>query len=239
MSLKRTRNAEYEEDDSICIESQITEYKIADASLDDRLYGNSVVTAGWTSNQNYDPTGRGHLFAINPGSDINQRKGMRIQMVEVIVRGLIKKPTVTTAINPQLLPMTRVLLVQNLQTNGVQAAPGEVISSGSASGEGVILAFENINYIGKHKILDDKIIDMRENSMMGNDALTSFESTGYYIPFELSHKFKTPTFMHFQGSTGGNVIDVSKNSLHFMLAHNSTNFGCTVSYRARLIYYDL
>lgn len=93
----------------------------------------------------------GSVTLINPvstGSDFTNRIGRRINMTSIALRGLLSNDTV----GPTEPQNCRIMLIQDLQTNGVIATIAEIFQAAQAN------SFMNLNNREKFKVIMDKQI---------------------------------------------------------------------------------
>lgn len=197
---------------------------------------------GFASSHSLDPTTggtRGTLFYPKLGNDINNRIGKKVRILSIRMNGVLRYTQTTGLSSIAGDSNCRIVLVVNKQTNGITAAPGEVIQSGPTTTVGGMNQFQNLNYLGKYRVLKDKRFVVSDPQYIGTTGAGTVDNSGTIRNFKLSHKFRKPFIVHFNSGTAETVADVVQNSLHLFGGVHFTDIEMTISYKCRVSYMDM
>lgn len=213
-------------------------------AITERKYYDSIkTTANFTSaaggsfaSAELDPGTVNTLFAPTTGDDFNNRSGRKVQVIQIKIRGLIQQAVQAAQTTADPIPVVRMLLVQDTQTNTAQLNSEDVLGNAVTS---PIFAFQNPAFFGRFKVLKDKVFNIPV-PFSGQDAAGTFVQGSKDIYFKWNIKFKKPVVVHFNSTNGGTVADIVDNSWHIIGAQ-SENAGmqCSVTYQARTTFLDL
>ena len=106
----------------------VTERKYFDTFLSSGTIGQGTSWAG----SEVDPVTLNTLFCPTEGSAINNRVGRRAPIRSIKIRGDIIPSTIDNITGASTSPMIRMILYQDMQTNGVQAQGEELMSAPGA-----------------------------------------------------------------------------------------------------------
>jgi len=189
----------------------------------------------WTGTE-FDPASTaGQLGLASPpqGTGIGERVGRKICVKKIRIRGQVKL-TADTALSDGPF-LVRILLVQDKQTNAVQAQGEQVLAYGGvggplATGNG-INAMQSTATFGRFRILKDILLksgDYNYNAIGGGQQV--------WMPFKISVKLNQ--IVNFNTTTTGTITDVVDNSFHIMANCTNINAAPTIQYVARVVYTD-
>lgn len=213
-----------------------SERKYFDTGLNSVLVPNTQT--GWLAGNVLDPATT--LCCPSLGNDINNRIGKKIQILRVHIKGYIEVVPLTAQSDFSQYPPIRLALVANLQTNGVTVSPTEVFNSAALTGNGAIMSFQNVNFLGKYRVLKDRTFRTSDPGLaVGTVSAGTIETSGTTIPFKMIHKFRKPFHITFNAGTTSTVSDIVSNSLHLIGASVDTLPTIRLSYRCRVTYVDL
>lgn len=219
-----------------------SEMKYFDSSENSRDV-NQVTSQAWGTAHRLDPidpngpVSRQCLFWPQLGNDINSRIGKKISVLKITVRGSLQIIANTATGNLDNNPMARLLLVLNQQTNGIAMEPGELLLTGSSVGSSNLFAFQNVNFLGKHRILKDKYYRLPtvDYQLVGANV----QNSGTIVNFKLSHRFRKPLVVTFNSGQNQTVADIVSNSVHLIGACNNGDLVMQASYKCRTYYKDM
>jgi hypothetical protein len=188
-----------------------------------------------------DPTlipvaGLDTLFAPTVGAGINQRIGKSANVHKIKIRGhCFSTPEVNQDVGSQPAYI-RIILYQDLQTNGTQAGGEDVMQTVAANALANTEAFQNIDNFGRFRVLKDKSIVLQDPNMNSTSA-TEHLNNGLIRMFKFNINFKRPVKVRFNATNGGTIADIVDNSWH-MLAITSSASGLVpgVSYNCRVCF---
>ena len=141
----------------------------------------------------------------------------------------------------------RLVLFQDKQTNGSQAQGEELMQApATATAPLAVQTFQSLANFGRFRVLKDKILSFNFQAnaadnvtTTGNNFTNSQEMPS--IPFKITHTFRKPVIVHFNGSNGGagdgDIGDIVDNSFHLLL--NSESSVGALSYNCRTTFTDV
>jgi len=190
-----------------------------------------VASTAWTGTE-FDGAA-GTLFVPVVGAGVNQRIGKGAKVIKIKIHGLIQgnaQSDQTAADNPAVI---RLALVQDTQSNSVQAQ-GEEVFTATGNAASIPLTFQNIDNFGRFKVLRDKTIVL-QNPNFTYDG-TNVEQQGLVKTWKISHTFKKPVPVRFNATNGGTFADIVDNSFHIMANSSSIGLAPAISYYCRICF---
>lgn len=184
-----------------------------------QIASNTTATSGVV-----DPVGGECLNAIALGSGPQNRKGRRISIVDVEVRGIVQLLQFFEG-QPQFLPgdFVRVWLVLDTQTNGVQFQTNELFTAAAPTNLLAPLVFLNPFNYSRFRILDsvDLIYESSPpiSGFVGSEGFAAAYRGGAMRQFTLKWSGEIPV-TYYDGVGEGTIASISDNSLH-VVAFNS------------------
>lgn len=172
------------------------------------------------------------LFAPTVGSALNQRIGRAVKMHKIKIKGAVIMASQAFATNQPFL--CRVFVALDKQTNGTQADANDILNSGS-DGISTCNSYQTPNNFGRFQILYDKIYQIDNFSMVRN-AAGDPQISGKMIPWKLTHKFKPPLEVRFNGVNGGTIADLVDNSINVYAGVTDQSTNPTLSFYSRVSY---
>ncbi len=211
-----------------------SEMKYFDSERTSNAIGSST---DWTATEQ-DPATLDTLFVPVKGTGINNRIGRKVTVMKIKVRGLIK-------IDPQLnqtaidaMPLIRLALVQDTQTNAVQAQGEQIFQDPTAaSGNNAVLSFQSLDNLGRFRVLKDKFMAIGDPNVTYDG--TNIEQNGLVRKFQFMHTFKKPVVVNFNAVNGGTVGDIVDNSFHVIANANTIALAPDIVYQCRIAYKDM
>lgn len=149
------------------------------------------------------------LVVPTSGAAINQRIGRKIKLMKLTVRWTVTCGQQTNQTAGDYPCNIRLLLVQDMQTNGTQATGTDIMSGGSVA-ENAVQCFQSLASLGRYKVWKDKMISL-QNPNATYDG-TNIEQQGLTRTGKFSLKFKKPIEVSFNATGGGTIADVVDNS---------------------------
>ncbi len=150
------------------------------------------------------------LVAPTQGTGINQRIGRKIRLMKLKISGQISVLPKTD--NQPGSAEFRILLVQDMQTNGIAASGGLVMQDSlSTAATGAVLGFRNLVALSRFRIIGDRrmIIDDPNNINISSTVFTSTQSK----MFKFSKNFgRGGLSINYNGTSTGQISDVVDNS---------------------------
>jgi len=213
-----------------------TEKKYFDASRVAMTVSN-VAASNWDLATNINPVAYKCLFCPVQGTDINQRIGKKVQVTKIMVRGTLRVPKNDAQATVNEYTHVRLILMLHKQCNGLEAVPSECINSTIGTGLYAMTSFQNVNYLGKFRVLKDKTFRINPPPILGTVGSGTIDESGYDIPFKIIHIFRKPLIVHFT-ATAGSVADIVSNSLSMCAATQLATVAYQISYTARTTYMD-
>lgn len=165
------------------------------------------------------------LVAIAQGTTQNSRIGNKMTVYRVRVQGQLSMNATTSAISASY---ARIVLVLDTQANGTMAAASDVFES-TAAGVTNLFAFQNMDNVGRFRVLKDKRFKIEVPSYSASDP------DGAVTPVKLSHKLKDCPIMF--SSTTGAVSEIRSNNLFLLWA--SPTAGVNFQGKTRVYWKDI
>lgn len=183
-----------------------------------------------------DPATQNCLFSPSTGDEYNTRDGRKVQVLGIKIKGLITVPGQTDQTGADDGAMVRLALVLDKQTNATQLNAEDVFG-GVAVAAVNFAQFQNPAFFGRFKVLKDKTYVIQNPSTTYDG--TNIEANGLVKAFKLSHKFRKPLIVHFNGTNGGTIADIIDNSLHLIGGANNVELVPNISYQVRTTFIDV
>lgn len=175
------------------------------------------------------------LVVPTVGSAINQRIGRRIKLLKLSVRGIINVPVQTNQTVADAPALVRILLVQDMQTNGAQAQGEDIMAAPTtAVALNTLQSFQSLASLGRFKVWKDIVLKVEDPNMTFDG--TNIEQSGLAEYFKLKLKFKKPLEISFNATNGGTIADVVDNSFCVYATVLSAGLAPTISYNCRAYY---
>lgn len=195
-------------------------------------------TTSWAGGE-LNPATALNLCSPAPGTAINQRVGRKILVHKIKIRGVFGFDTTSGGSAVQFYPTARVIVVQDMQTNGGAAMTGinaeDVMQASATAASGnQLCTYANLATLGRFRILKDKKVQYSNGISAG--AVGSISTDFPDIPFKCSITFRKPVVVHFNATNGSTVADVVDNSFHVIGIANST--ACRFTYESRCVFTD-
>lgn len=206
--------------------------------FDSELAINAVTSsASWTSTMR-DPSASpvaniNCLFAPTQGVNINQRVGKSAYVHKIKIKGILVAPAQTNQIVADAASLVRVLLVQDMQTNGAQMTGAQLMTASSLSDNRVaIQQFQNVNNFGRFKVLKEKFVSFNSQALSYDG--TNMEQGGLAYPFKMTYNFRKPVQVRFNATNGGTIADIVDNSFHIVANASTTDMTVNICYASRI-----
>lgn len=210
-----------------------TESKYFDSFVSAAVIAESV---DWTGTE-VDPVANS-LFTPAEGSDIDNRVGRKVSVYKLAIRGAIVPDALQDQSDIRNVPVCRLILFMDMQTNGGQAQ-GETVMAAPGAATGVLTysTFQNTANFGRFRVLRDKTYKLGIVTA-GTDGASTTSQCIQTIPFKLTVKFTTPVEVRFNATNGGTIGDIVDNSFHMLAQKSGSEFVHNISYQARVYYKD-
>lgn len=187
----------------------------------------------WTGKE-IDPTGNTLFFPV-VGAAINERIGNRVWVQKIVVKGNLNWAAQTNQTTADALPYSRLVLVQDTQSNGTQMQGEDVFAPTAADDSLNVAAFQAIKNFGRFRVLKDKTFKCPQLPLSYDG--TNMEQSGAVMPFKMSYKFRKPVLVKYNSTNAGSIADVVDNSFHLLgVSNNDTSVPCTAYYNVRTYY---
>lgn len=191
-----------------------------------------ATSTDWTGTE-LDPATFNCLFAPIQGAAINQRIGREVKVMKIKMKGLIQSTSQMdqTAGDPPCV--IRLILVQDMQTNGSQAQ-GEDVMATTANGVTNTCSFLSLASLGRFRVLKDKTLII-ENPNLSWDG-TNLEQQGVAKTFKWNVTFRNPVSVRFNSTNGGTIADIVDNSFHLIGCASNGSLSPSLHYVCRVCY---
>jgi len=158
------------------------------------------------------PTTEGSLTSIAAGDGPTHRDGRHIKVVGIYIRGQVLFAADAADAAQPLGDYVRLLVILDTQTNGSTFNAEDVLAD-TTDTDLDTLAFRNLEYIQRFRILKDIYVKRPYMAMTGTVGTPSYAASGVMVPFKINLPFKTPLQVNFTNTTAviGNCVD---NSVH-------------------------
>jgi len=180
-----------------------------------------------------DPATTACLNAVAEGDGESQRIGRKYTVTSVHVQGAVYRQNRNAQAEVGDANFVKIALVLDTQTNAAQLNSEDVfISAGSGA-----LAFKNLQYAKRFKILHQETIDVQPGAPSWNGTAAQLETGGYNCSFQINKKLNLPVLCK---GTSANVTDITDNSLHMIAmanlsAANASGIEIVYSSRVRFV----
>jgi len=183
-----------------------------------------------------DPNTLDTLFVPTEGPGINQRIGRKVKVYKIKIRGVIESSALNNSSDPVPSPAVRILLVQDMQTNSVQAQGEDVMATPTVSTTQLAFCqFQNINNFGRFKVLKDKVYQGKTPYAFVDGVNTAGIAIAT-TPFKFTINFPTPVVVRFNATNGGTVADIIDHSWHIYALKETVDFVTSMTYQARICF---
>ncbi len=203
------------------------ELKFLDAELT-----TTNITAAWTP---LNPTGTGCTDSLSvpaQGNGEEQRDGRVYTMDTIMVRGVLRQPSVEANGTPAVQNRVRVIMYLDKQTNSSEAVATDIMDAGATDD---IVAFRNLQNSHRFRVLADKTYTFRALGNMNEGGANLFAIGQQQISFKFYHKFKGGLRVQTDGTTA-NVSSVTDNNVGIaaIMEVGGGAVATTISYTSRL-----
>ncbi len=187
-----------------------------------------AVSSVWTMR---DPTTLNTLFAPQQGTGLSNRIGNRVIVKKIRLKGYIQWAVNSTA-NTSCGDFCRVMIVKDMQSNGAQFTPGNVVAGVTGDQD---LWFQNTASFGRFQVLKDFTIRRPSVSLGGT---TGFSAEDSWVPWKKNINLNDT--VKFNGGNAGTIGDVVDNSYHILCvsANNALNTLVNLDYNCRVVFND-
>ncbi len=173
------------------------------------------------------------LFAPTQGTGIDQRIGKAVHVMKIKVNWFLSITSQSSQSTADPCTPIRLILVMDKQTNKATITGAQLMQSDTTP-VGGLFTFQNVNNFGRFQVLKDKTFIMHAPTLTVLNA-TTIEQSGIGLRGKMSHTFKTPLRVRFDGSAG-TVADIIDNSFHILCSTSSTALAPTLYYRSRVTF---
>lgn len=190
----------------------------------------TALTAAWVP---LNPTGTGATDTLSipvVGTGESERIGRKYQIHSLYVQGQFQVPALEAAAAPPGDVRCRVIVYWDKQTNGAEAAATDIMDAGGAIDS---LAFRNLQFTSRFKVLYDKTIVIRFPNSVNNGAANVFSHGLRLYDWNFYKKFKVPITVLCDGTTA-NVTSCTDNNLGLAALCSDVTLGPTIAYSARV-----
>jgi len=200
------------------------EYKFTDQVISPALVVATVAGA------EVDPATTLCLNNVAEGDGESQRIGRKYTITSVHVQGQVSRQNRNNQTEIGDANFVKIALVLDTQTNAAQLNSEDVFTS---PGSGA-LAFKNLQYAKRFKILHQETIAVPAGAPSWNGVADELETGGTSCPFQINKKLNIPVLCK---GTSANVSDITDNSLHMIAMANlsaASASGIEIVYTSRV-----
>lgn len=213
----------------------ITERKYFTTGLTSTALVNFDAGTTWAGCE-LDPATTNALFAPATGDDFNTRDGRKVQVLSIKIKGYFRVAAQTDTTTTDDAALIRLALVVDKQTNAAQLNAEDVFG-GVAVAPLNVDQFQNPAFFGRFKVLKDKYFTLQNPNSTWDG--TNMEQMGLVRHFKMTHKFRKPMIVHFNGTNGGTVADIIDNSFHLIGGSSNIELVPTIAYQVRTTFIDV
>lgn len=219
-------------------ETHYVDYKLFDQGIH---LVNSL--ASWNSANAFQKPNyvNGIIGGVGPGGAINQRNGNQINVLKLRVRCILDVPKQTwtwIGNEPDNGTLIRVALVQDKQTVGQQlGTPLDIFSpvAGVDQGTTSLLDGQNVQTLGRFRVLKDKIFKFGNMNMTTLGGQTDVYQAGEKICFTWNIKFRKPVSIQYKGDTNS-YTSILDNAFHMVAVCDNTELDPRIRTTVRMYY---
>lgn len=172
------------------------------------------------------------------GSDIDNRIGRKIAIYKIAIRGCINHAIAVDQADSLILPLTRLILWQDKQTNATVTTSNLLMQAPTnAQSDCMFNSFQNIANLGRFRVLKDTWVKT-PFSQSGTDGASTTSQAAASSPFKMVIKFRKPVIVNFNATNGGTIGDVVDNSFYLTAQKNFATYDSTLTCRTRCYYKD-
>lgn len=174
-----------------------------------------------------------NLFCPRSGNGVNQRIGKQVKLFGLKIRGIVNCVAQALQVAGDQAMTCRIALVQDMQTNIVQAQGEEIFTAPTTADAHVAInTFQQINQFGRFRVLKDFKITLMNPSLV-SPAVASALQSGLMKTWKINHRFKEPLVIRFNNTNGGTVADIIDHSFHIIANTNNITLAPNLSYVCR------
>jgi hypothetical protein len=174
--------------------------------------------------------GGGSVTLLNPlsrGTDVNQRIGQTVRFTGLSMRFAFANTHAETI-------WLRYLLVKDAAPNGVVASVSDILTGTN------VQDFRNLDYTGRFKILEDKVL-----TLAYADGTVGYPGSGFnavHVDLEQmtknAKKDKDKNETNYGLGNAGTIADISQNAYYLVLLASAATNNVTFSMQSRMRYVD-
>lgn len=169
------------------------------------------------------------VSAVAIGNTESTRVGRVYHITSIHLRGTCESGVVEADGAPTQTQVCRFVLVHDTQTNGAELTATDVMD---ASGTDDFIAFRNLQFTKRFRILMDKTIAVRPIAL-NEGASNLFASAVTRVPWKFNRTFKKPIKVTCKGTTAV-IASVTDNSIHMIGIANNVFTTPTLTYQCRV-----
>lgn len=174
------------------------------------------------------------LFAPKVGTESDQRIGKACKMFKLKLKGTIIIPAQTNQTASDEACKVRIMLVEDMQTNGSQMDGADLMAAQGTVQE-AINSFQTVNNFGRFRVWKDKTFIL-ENPNSAHDG-TNMEIWGLKKQFKFNLNWKNGYQIRF-AAAAGTVGDIVDKSFHIIAMTDNTNLAPAITYCCRVCFKD-
>jgi len=175
------------------------------------------------------------LFAPTVGTGVNQRIGKACKMLKMKIKGTIIVPAQSNQTATDEGCKVRILLVEDMQTNGSQCDGADLLGTQGTVQE-AINTFQTVNNFGRFRVWKDKsyILENPNGSWDG----TNIEIWGLKKQFKFNLNWRNGYNIRFGSGGAGTVGDIVDKSFHIIAMTDNLNLSPAITYCCRVCFKD-
>jgi len=194
-------------------------------------------SATWSGMDSYNPATALCFNSMVQGTGASQRDGRKVTSESLLINGVVTIASQTAQGSADTLPIIKVWVVLDTQTNGGTATglDSENVYTNPTTLPILGMApLRNMLYTKRYKILKEIVLDIKALPMAISDATmaNTVVQEGVHVPFQCFLNLKGMVTNYL--SNTGTVTDVVDNGVFILAGTSSASYAPTISYNARL-----
>ena len=179
----------------------------------------------WTT---LNPTASNSISVPAQGDGESNRDGRVYHINSIHVHGTLVSEQLESQVTPQFDQFVKIALYLDTQTNGAEAAGGDIMDNSVTSDRN---SFRNLQNSKRFRVLRMLTVPIKLLHMNEGGA-NLFAVAGCFTPFEMNYKFKKPIKVRCTGTTE-DVASCSDNNIGICAIASNNNPQQQISYVAR------
>lgn len=201
---------------------------------DTSVVSDTLVATGGSAGLEVNPTA-GPVNGVDQGDDADQRIGQQVHMMSLEINGVIEVPAQINQTAADTAPEVAIWVVLDHNANGVECNSEDVLSNPSTSALTSTQPFRNVNFRHRFRILKTWRQALTQPAVVWDG--TNIEQAGAHTAFNLNIDLSKLPKQRYK-TTAETFAGIETNAINILSAVTNGGVGATISYQARMRYYD-